>query len=87
MKMFLAVLLLTGSVMANDSDFLKAQIMQGADALATQARQNDRDREAIQQSAEASVQSMQQTASIVNAINAASAQSTVVAPYQPIPVR
>jgi len=36
---------------------------------------------------QAAQQSKDNTTAIVNAINSASAQSTVVAPYQPIPVK
>lgn len=78
---------MTGSVMASDLDALKAQIMQGADQDAANRRQEGRDAIARLEASEASNQTRQNSASVVNAINGASAFSTTANPYQPIPSR
>jgi len=86
MKTLLAVFLLTGSVMANDKDALWNQIVQGVDQSSAREHQQADESRARMDAAEAATQARNNNASVVNAINGASAFSTTANPYQPIPV-
>lgn len=73
--------------MANDTQALLNQIMQGASESSARDQQRADQISAQLHASEAATEARNNAASIVNAINGASAFSTTANPYQPIPAR